>query len=697
MSRVLFGWPAYSDIGPLYSPSINGGSWSGTLPLTNLQDRRLAKVARSSSAALADTRCRIDLKTDRFVALITVPRHSMSLAGKYRFLGVPSTLLFDYEAGDDIAAQGGTFTRSGTATYVDSTGVLRTAATDVPRDSHFINGVRTILLEGARTNICLRSEELENATWTKTRSSISANADTAPDGTASADRVVEDNSVTTTHQIQQASLTITADANVAYSLFAKAGTRNWLAIRLQDSTSADVFQKYFNIATGALGSTFVQGTGAFISASAEAIGNGWYRIKVVGNIGNGRTNVTAVMFMATADNVAVYTGDGVSYLSLWGAQIENNASFPSSYITTTTASATRNADSLRFPYTAVPQALSVYCKAISNQPSNFDGSFVWAIGTAAGTRLTLHKTNAAATVTGTHRSAAGTVTSVPAAVVTYGQLVEYRTVLGSDGKITQADSVAGAAETVGAASAANALDGAWAATTIWLNSDATPANVGFNAFQSLRIALAAPTLAAMQASVYDSGWLEAYPPVYPAGSLTVGDPRLVTGDVTAEEFLQGVPMPALGIPTTPFLGRYWSMQVDDALNAAGYVDLARLVVAGGYQPTINPNYGMKVGWEDSSVRQESDGGAAIFNVKRKRRVAMGVIEHVPDDEAWANPFEMMRVMGISEQIFFVLDLAPNSAYHLARRAFLCTLRELTALELVVGPRDGWPFAVTEEL
>lgn len=80
------------------------------------------------------------------------------LAGKIApKLGFFLGLAFAYAAGDSLANLGATFTRASTATYIDSNGVLQTAATGVARDGHYIGGVRTLLLEGQRTNSFLNS------------------------------------------------------------------------------------------------------------------------------------------------------------------------------------------------------------------------------------------------------------------------------------------------------------------------------------------------------------------------------------------------------------------------------------------------------------------------------------------------------------------------------------------------------------
>src|ERR1044072_9490047 len=72
MSNCLFGWPVWSDVGPSQTPTLGSGSWAASLPLTNLQDRRLADVARAREATSANTKFRVDLETARIVGVVAV-------------------------------------------------------------------------------------------------------------------------------------------------------------------------------------------------------------------------------------------------------------------------------------------------------------------------------------------------------------------------------------------------------------------------------------------------------------------------------------------------------------------------------------------------------------------------------------------------------------------------------------------------
>ena len=84
MSSML-AFPNFIDSG--FTVSFSGGSWEATLPLTNLKDARLAKVARSTDDATASTQFDLDLGAARYVRVFAIPKHNLSLAATYRIRG----------------------------------------------------------------------------------------------------------------------------------------------------------------------------------------------------------------------------------------------------------------------------------------------------------------------------------------------------------------------------------------------------------------------------------------------------------------------------------------------------------------------------------------------------------------------------------------------------------------------------------
>jgi hypothetical protein len=241
-------------------------------------------------------------------------------------------------AGADVGTvadgTGYSFTRASEGYYENSDGTLTNFASGALR-----RGDRGVLIEGARTNLLLRSQEFDNASWSKTRASVTANAVTAPDGTTTADKLVESVDVGT-HYVSQA-FTGVDSTTYTNSVFVKAAERTWAWVVLT-TQAGGLRGAYINLATGALGT--VSGS---TTASVEAFADGWYRVRVTADIGAAGSGEQVQVYAATADGTTSYTGDGTSGIYIWGAQLEAGA-FPSSYIPTTSSSATRAADILSY-------------------------------------------------------------------------------------------------------------------------------------------------------------------------------------------------------------------------------------------------------------------------------------------------------------------------------------------------------------
>ena len=194
-------------------------------------------------------------------------------------------------------------------------------------------GCPSLLLEKQSTNLALYSEQFDDAAWTKARSTITANATTSPDGTTNADKFIE-NTANDSHAVLSA-ISNTSGQQYTVTIYAKAGERNWFLIYVGGGPAQG---KFFNLSNGTLGS--VLGNAPNDSSIIDA-GNGWYRCSITYTATDASSDVT--FQLATSDGTNVYTGNGTSGLFVWGIQVEQS-SYPTSYIPTTSSSATRVAD-----------------------------------------------------------------------------------------------------------------------------------------------------------------------------------------------------------------------------------------------------------------------------------------------------------------------------------------------------------------
>jgi hypothetical protein len=222
--------------------------------------------------------------------------------------------------------------RNSTATYVGADGLIKTAAIDEPRIEFNQDGsYKGLLVEPQRTNLVLRSEEFDDAYWTKSNATITANAAISPSGVQNADKLIPDTS-TAIHSVSRASQPITGGF---YSVFVKADGYDWILLTSHSSSAPATRGAFFNLSNGTIGAT-----ASGIIAKIEDYGNGWYRCSI--SEGNAPSSIWAVI-VTNADSVITFTGNGADGVLIWGAQNEQGST-ASSYIKTEASTFTRVAD-----------------------------------------------------------------------------------------------------------------------------------------------------------------------------------------------------------------------------------------------------------------------------------------------------------------------------------------------------------------
>ena len=198
-------------------------------------------------------------------------------------------------------------------------------------------GCPSLLLEKQSTNLMTYSEQFDNADWTKRNATISANNTTSPDGTQNADKLVED-TATGQHDFYQYFACINGNS-YSMSFYAKASERTFCVASFS-SSGLPVGDVFFNLQTGV-----VVSTPSGITATMTSVGNGWYRCVISATA----TSTEAAYFVygnASNGSTKNYAGTSGSGTFIWGAQVEAS-SYPTSYIPTTSSSATRVIDDCR--------------------------------------------------------------------------------------------------------------------------------------------------------------------------------------------------------------------------------------------------------------------------------------------------------------------------------------------------------------
>lgn len=214
-----------------------------------------------------------------------------------------------------------TWSRNSVANRTQSDGNIGSVAANVPRLSYMYGSCPALLLEPQRTNLLTYSQAFSDASWGKigigsgNAPIVTANAGVSPDGTTNASRV-QFNCVGTTNSdrsiLQKASISISNATNYAGGIYVKAYSSSEIGKQLRfviEQVAAQVI---------------------------IILTDSWQRVSATGVSSSTSTNY----IIETRGTVTTNTTADVL---LWGAQFEQGA-YPTTYIPTTTAAATRLVD-----------------------------------------------------------------------------------------------------------------------------------------------------------------------------------------------------------------------------------------------------------------------------------------------------------------------------------------------------------------
>lgn len=261
--------------------------------------------------------------------------------------GDGSTLSLDFTAMSSLDTRF-TFTRSTTATYINSSGVVTSmgaAASNDPTKARFDYDpttltARGLLIEGAATNLLVRSEDMATATFPgwgvrNNLNSTGWTAQSSPDGASTAVKLIP-TTTNATHYLGTGTLSgITSGVQYTISVFVKASGYSVFGIAATNSQS----RASFNLSTQSSSSYGISNT-----RTITAYPNGWYRVSMTWTTSATSFDVWMFVQNTEQDPVTSWAGDNANSVTVWGAQLELGSG-ASSYIPTGSSTVQRTADS----------------------------------------------------------------------------------------------------------------------------------------------------------------------------------------------------------------------------------------------------------------------------------------------------------------------------------------------------------------
>jgi len=243
-----------------------------------------------------------------------------------------------------------------------------------------------LYMDNTSTNVTTYSEDLSNGAWVKSNTLVTSNAILAPNGTITADKLIAD-TVNTQHSISNSFGAVSTNQIWTRSVYVKKAEYSNVVLSV-GSFAAYNDWKYvaFNLDTN----TFT-GASSATTYGYTSIGNGWVRIWFTVTVTAASTDSFVIKVSdnpANASQGPSFAGNGTSGIYVWGMQTENRQ-YPSSYIPTASASATRNIQGISLTNLQATNILSpnftLYSEYIDYRWSNNSGVHVFGVGNATAT------------------------------------------------------------------------------------------------------------------------------------------------------------------------------------------------------------------------------------------------------------------------------------------------------------------------
>lgn len=196
------------------------------------------------------------------------------------------------------------------------------------------------------TNLLTQSQAFDNAAWIKSNLAVtggSINAETAPDGTLTADRALE-TGATVNHYIGRDTGAPGGSTDIrTFSVYVKGGLgRDFVSICGGNGSGGPYFTVTLNVNTGAITQSDLVNTGTWFTstptATVTSVGNSWYRVAITARQVQYyliSPNTTGTPTSGSNWGLGTYASDVTKGVILWGGQLEWGTT-ASPYLATTT-------------------------------------------------------------------------------------------------------------------------------------------------------------------------------------------------------------------------------------------------------------------------------------------------------------------------------------------------------------------------
>ncbi len=195
--------------------------------------------------------------------------------------------------------------------------------------------------------------------------------------------------------------------------------------------------------------------------------------------------------------------------------------------------------------------------------------------------------------------------------------------------------------------------------------------------------------------VYDSEWTGIGTQAVPSLDLPWEDPNFWTG-VQPIDDPDNAGIFVVHLFSEDTTAKYWLFEIDDQANPEGFVEIGRLFMGLGWQPSINfsPD-GNNFRFNANTTVVKSLGGTPYFTRRKSARSILLPFPLLPSAEVWSDVYRIQSISNLDKQVFVISD--PDDTVHRNKRSFLGNLAELPAIRLYNVGLASTAFEITEAL
>jgi hypothetical protein len=242
--------------------------------------------------------------------------------------------------------------RNTTATRVNSSGLIESVASGVPRIDWLGQSCPGLLVEPSAQNLAFHSESwVSGNNWTLTDATNVTGATSAPNGNATANALSPTAASGSHFVFSNGTTTVSYTSGTIYtqSAFFKAGTGaagQFVQLTFPSARFTQTGYANFDLIAGTVSVVSGSSADANRAARIENYGDGWYRCiftATCNSTGTGAGLIIALITSTGSSRIPSFSGVTGDVLYGWGAQVETG-SVATTYIPTTTAAVSRAAD-----------------------------------------------------------------------------------------------------------------------------------------------------------------------------------------------------------------------------------------------------------------------------------------------------------------------------------------------------------------